>query len=105
TEPVARQRRLLEPFLLGEVAHARLERSEEPARSGEGGDQGADELLVALGANTPVAGSQASVHLGERARREPGGRAHRGRAAADREDVLERLLRQAREVRGREGAE
>ena len=98
-QAVARERRLLEPFLLGEVAHARLERSEEPARCGEGGDQGADELLVALGADAPVARGQASVHLGERARREPRGRAHRRGAAADREDVLERLLRQTREVR------
>src|SRR4029453_3760012 len=75
------------------------------ARCGEGGDQGADELLVTLGADTPVAGSQASVHLGERAPRDPRGGAPRRRATADRENVLERLLRQACEVRRGEGAE
>jgi hypothetical protein len=98
SETVARQHGLLEPFLSREVAHPRLERSEEPARCGERGDQGADELLVALGADAPVAGSQASAHLCEGARREPRGRAHRFGATADREDVFEGLLRQTRQV-------
>ena len=43
------------------------------ARPGtEGGEEGPDELSVALGVDAAVAGSRAAADVGERARREPG---------------------------------
>ena len=49
-----------------------------------------------FGVDPPVAGRRAAAHVGERAGREPRARPHRGRAAADRHDLLERLLGQTR---------
>src|SRR5919202_1065946 len=84
TEAVARERRLLEPLALGERLHARLERSEETGRGGKGGEEAPDELSVALGVGSAVAGRRAPADVGERARREPSRRAHRPRAPTDR---------------------
>jgi hypothetical protein len=93
-QPVAHEAGLLEPLALGERGHAGLERSEEPVRPLQGGEEVPDELCVALGVHPAVARCRAPAHVGERARREAGACAHGRRAAADRLDLLEGLLRE-----------
>ncbi len=101
-ESVSYQPGLLVAFLRGEGGHASLERSEEPARGGQGGDEPPDELSVALGIDAAVARSDAPSHVGQRARREPRPRPHGRGTPADRQGLFEGLLGQPG---GRGGAE
>ena len=104
-QPVPHEPRLLVAFLLGEVGHASFERSEEPARGGQGGDEPPDELSVALGIDAAVARGDAPAHVGQGARRESRPRAHRRRAPADRQDLFDGFLRELRRGRRSERPE
>ncbi len=92
-QPIADQGRLLVPFLGRQVVHLAFERFEEPARrGGQGGDEPADELSVALGGGPAVAGCEATAHVGQGARREARAGTHGGGASADRDERFERIL-------------
>src|SRR5919106_2634816 len=105
SEAVADRGGVLVPLGVREAAHPYLERCEEPVRGLEGGEEVPDELSVALGADLAVAGCGAPADAGERAGSEAGPRAHRSRAPAEGDDLLDRLLGEARRARAGERTE
>ena len=98
-DPVARERGLLEPLLLGEGLHLRHEAAEQGPRLAERRAQVVHQAAVGLRGGPSVARSEATAHIRKRARSEASALAHRARAPADREGLLQRLLREARALR------
>ena len=105
TEPIADGGGFFESFGVRQPTHPCFERSEEPVRGLEGGEEIPDELSVALGVDPAVARGGTSADAGEGAGAEPGACAHRAGAATERDDLLERLLRQPGRRRSRKGSE
>ncbi|MEX0991838.1 MAG: hypothetical protein WD004_06165 [Actinomycetota bacterium] len=93
-EAVARQRSLLEAFGIREGIHASLEYLQERVGICERVEQPAHRRQVPVAISAAVARGEAPAHVRESAGREPRPFSHRLRAAADREDFLERLLRE-----------
>ena len=104
-ETIADRGGLLVSLGVRQPTHPRLERSEEPVRGLEGGEEIPDELSVALGVDRAVARGGTPADVGEGARGEAGPCAHRSRAAPERDDLFQRLLRQACRSRARERPE
>ena len=100
-EPVASVGSLFEPFLLREMRHPDLERPEELAGGGEGGDQPPDELSVALAVVRPSHGARHRPMSASAHGREPRPPSPSSGSSGGREDLLQRCF--ASRARARPG--